>query len=183
MRIGDDSGFIAEDHWRDRKTYSFASSVLFLISLHAMGELVDGLDQLVNPHRWQGTKPDPTPGQPYVLRGFTIRDEIEKRYWLADEHYFAPAISPVTEQPHRAPFANANLLPLWVGWTFPSGEKSAENLRNSLARLWHRGTRVGSSPTVGYATGELQGMLHVGEATSPGGRMGDATTTGLSRSL
>ncbi len=46
------------------------------------------------------------------------------------------------------------------------------------------GDAVYRAPAVVLCIGTfMQGLLHVGEATSPGGRMGEATTTGVSRSL
>ncbi len=85
--------------------------------------------------------------------------DLEQLSWLEDERRFAPALEPVDLTPLRTPFANSNLLPLWVGWTFASGEKSPANLRQTLELLWHDGARIGTTPTVDYATGELQGML------------------------
>ena len=158
-RVQDASGFIAEDRGLGRKTHSFASSVQFLLSVHAMGKLVNGLDRATNPERWVNGTPKDEPGLPYLKRGFALRDDVEKRFWLPEEKLFAPAISPVTGEPHRAPVADANLMPLWVGWTYPSGEKSRDNLRNTLGMLWRKGRRIGSTPTVGYVTGQVQGML------------------------
>jgi hypothetical protein len=158
-RVQDRSYFVADDPSHDRRGSSFASGVLFLMSMHAFANMIDGLDAEANPGRWAAGKPEQPPGERYLQRAFGIMADIEKRYWLEDETRFAPALSPVTLEPHRAPFADANLLPLWVGWTFPSGEKSSDNLRSSLAHLWRRGTRIGSTPTVGYANGAAQGML------------------------
>src|SRR5690606_13586063 len=42
-----------------------------------------------------------------------------------------------------------------------SGEKSRDNLRNSLQHLWVGDGRVGTTRTLGAATGDLQGMLLV----------------------
>lgn len=158
-RVKDVSGFIADDRWHGRRAWSFASAVEFLMAVQSMGEMVDGLDKATHPDRWAQGDPDNPPREPYYMRALEIRDQIEERYWLEDEKIFAPALSPVTLAPHRAPFANINLMPLWVGWTNPRGEKSRDNLRNSLAMLWRRGARIGTTPTVGYATGDLQGML------------------------
>lgn len=158
-RVKGTTGFIAEDHLRDRKTYSLASAVQFLMSVHAMGAMVNGLDRATNPERWLDGKPKDHPGLPYLTRGYELRDDIEERFWLPEEKLFAPAISPVTGAPHRAPFADVNLMPLWIGWTYPSGEKSRDNLRHTLAMLWRSGKRIGTTPTVGYVTGKVQGML------------------------
>ncbi len=161
VRVGDGSGFIADDGGRDRRAYSFASGVLFLMALNAIGELGDCIDKDARPEAWKRGQPEDAPGKRWGLRGFQFKQELEKRYWLADEGLFAPALSPVGAQPHRAPFADVNLLPLWVGFTFTTGEMSRDNLKNTLARLWRRGVRVGSTPSVGWSCGHLQGKLLV----------------------
>jgi len=158
-RVKGTPGFITEDRRLGREGYSFASAVQFLLSVHAMGALVNGLDRTMNPERWAGGKPENHPGLPYLERGFELREDIEKRFWLPEDKFFAPAISPVTGAPHRAPVADVNLMPLWVGWTYPSGEKSRDNLARTLAMVWQRGKRIGTTPTVGHVTGQVQGML------------------------
>ena len=151
--------FAAEDPAIGRRSWSFENSVLFMMSLHATGELVDALDEARHPERWADGRPDDRPSTIYAQRAFDVMKGLEKRFWIEDGGFFAPAVSPVDGAPHRSPIAEANLLPLWIGWTFPTGEKSRDNLRNSLARLWRDGARIGSTPTVGYATGDLQGRL------------------------
>ncbi len=161
-RVGAGSGFIAEDRWRGRKTHSLASGVQFLLAVLAMGELRDAVDALLRPDAWARGRPDDAPGQPYLEQRVPVQRALEDAFWLEEEGFFAPALSPVNREPHRLPFANVNLMPLWLGWTFPSGERSRDNLRNTLAGLWRDGVRIGTTPTVGYATGHAQGMLLAG---------------------
>lgn len=163
-RVADGSGFIAEAGDQDRAAWSLPSSVLFLLCVQAVGDLVDALDREANPEDWAGGESPNPPGRRYTERAFRLMADLEKRFWLEDEKHFAPARSPVTDEPHHLVVGNANLMPLWAGWTYPTGEKSRDNLRNTLARLWRRGHRIGTTPTVGYATGDLQGMLLVGMA-------------------
>jgi hypothetical protein len=159
--IGDGSMLIAEDGARDRKAWSLASSAMYLLAVQALGEIVDGIDRQVNPDKWAGEGPAVRPSQAYVTRSFGIMRDIEQRFWLDEPGHFAPAISAVSEQPHPVPVANLNLFPLWIGWTFPSGERSRDNLRNSLARLWLKDMRLGTTPTCGLATGDVQAMFVV----------------------
>ena len=159
QQLGERAFLIADAEAAGRRAFSFASGVMFLIAYQAVGELLDGIDREKRPQAWENEKPNDRPGQRYVEHTFKIMQEIEKKYWLEDLQYFAPAVSPVSRTPHRAPFADFNLTPLWVGWTFPTGERSRDNLRNSLARLAWRGGRVGTTPTSMYTTGLTQAML------------------------
>ena len=154
-----DHGLVANaPAWR-RSAYSLASGTMFLLAMHALGDMLDGLDATRNPDKWADGTPTERPGARYVEHTFKIMSDIEKRFWLEDQKLFAPAISPVSGTPHPSPVAHANLMPLWIGWTFPTGEKSRDNLRSTLAQLWRDGTRIGSTPTVGHVTGDVQGML------------------------
>lgn len=158
-RVGDPAFLLADDRSQGRRAWSFSSGVMFLISMHGMGELVDALDRKQNPGKWAAGAPDKKPSQAYVERTFRILQALEKRYWQDDLGYFAPALSPLTGEPHRTPFADVNLMPLWIGWTFPTGEKSRDNLRNSLARLTTGPAQIGMTPTVAHTTGLTHAML------------------------
>jgi hypothetical protein len=181
--------FIAEDPDNDRRSYSLASSVLFLVALQGMGDMVNGIERMENPKKWEGDPSDVPnkPSQKWLERSLPIMQDLEKQFWTAQHSFavrdnipdsfkvhgddwkgfFAPAISPVTGERHAEPVANINLLPLWIGFTFPTGERSRHNLRNTLGRLWIRkdsnGKRatalVGTTSTVGHFTGDVPGML------------------------
>ena len=176
---------------KGRRAYSLASSVLFLMAIQSYGEMLDGIDRMENPEKWQvdDTMSIDKPSQKWLTRSFDVMKEIEKRFYVQNVRFpvrseleeslkfgedwtgfFAPAISPVTGQPHKEPFANINLFPLWIGFTFPTGERSRHNLRNTLGRLAHpttgsgeqlrrKNTLVGATATVGHFTGDVPGML------------------------
>ncbi len=144
-----------------RASWSFVSGVLFLMTVQAVGDMVDGLDRHRNPDKYAGDGPTKRPGEAYTRRSFQLLEDLEKRYWLADEGRFAPAISPVDGTPHRLPLAGANLMPLWVGWTFPTGEKSRDNLRNTCEWLADGRAGVRSSPLDEVRCGDLDAMLLV----------------------
>lgn len=160
-QLGDDPRLFGEAQAQDRASWSFASAVLFMLSVQAYGELSDARDERTRPEAWQKDKPTDAPSHAFLRRAITLMQDIEKRFWVADLLRFAPAVSPVDGRPTRDALANANLLPLWVGWTFPSGERSRDNLRSTLAALWQDGVRVGTTRTVPIATGDLGGMLLV----------------------
>jgi hypothetical protein len=155
-RAPERSLLIANAPAEGRRAHSFASGVLFLLALQAIGELLDATQGGAGPDTDAAAA---APGVRWLRRSIEFMRGLEERYWLADRGHFAPALSPLTGEPHAAPLAEANLLPLWIGWTFPSGERSRDNLRNSLAGLWCDGARIGSTATVGHATGHAQGLL------------------------
>jgi tRNA uridine 5-carboxymethylaminomethyl modification enzyme len=67
------------------------------------------------------------------------------------------------------------------------GKHSAFSIQHSALRIVGvrvSGDAVYRAPAVVLCTGTfLQGLLHVGQATTPGGRMGEGTTSGISRAL
>ncbi|MBK8975276.1 MAG: hypothetical protein IPM29_05080 [Planctomycetes bacterium] len=158
--LPDDPRLIGDDPAHGRTALSFASGVLYLLAVHAAGDMVDGIDRAKHPEKYADASTR-GPGQAYVERAFGLMSTLEKRYWLDEQGWFAPASSPVDDALHAEPLANATLLPLWAGWTFPTGERSRDNLRNSLARLWRDDARIGTTATLGAATGDLQAMLLV----------------------
>lgn len=160
-RVGDGAHLIADDRWQGRRAFSFAAGVQYLLCIQALGEMENGLAEAADPGGYAALEAGDRPGQRYLASSFRVMQELERRYWLPDLNMFAPALSPVTRQPHREPYADANLMPLWLGWTFPTGEKSRDNLKNSLARLSLRDFRVGETPTTGFACGHTQGKLVV----------------------
>ncbi len=151
---------IGNDPKAGRKAHSFVGGTLLLIATQAMGELLDGVDRAINPEKYaKGGDDIKRPGEKFTKRTFAMMAKLEQAYWQKDLGYFAPAISPVTGEPHTQAYANANLMPLWAGWTFPTGEKSRENLLNSLAtkRLDHVLTQT--TEKISTTTGDLNGML------------------------
>ena len=159
--LGDDPSLFGETPTLDLSSSSFVSAVLFMLSVQAYGELSDARDARARPTAWADGKPTDAPSHAYLRSSFGVLQEIEKRYWMADIGRFAPAVSAVNGSAVREVLANANLMPLWAGWTYPTGEKSRENLRNSLAGVWQGGARIGTTRTLPIATGDLIGMLLV----------------------
>lgn len=161
-RFPADPRLVGVDATVGRHAYSLASSTLFLTAVQAIGELENAIDEHEHPEKY--VDPDAAvtrPGDAWTKRVYSLMTDIERRYWLEDESMFAPAISAVDLSPFASPIANANLMPLWAGWTYPTGERSRDNLRSTLERLWRDDARIGTTPTLGYATGDLQGMLLV----------------------
>lgn len=159
-RVGD-GRFIADDQWQGRSTFSFASAVQYLLCIQAIGELENGLEEANDPDAYAATAPQDRPGQRYLTSSFKFMQELEQKFWIPDLGMFAPALSPVNRAAHRQAYADANLMPLWLGWTFPTGEKSRDNLKSTLAALWLKDARVGQTPTTGYACGHTQAKLVV----------------------
>lgn len=183
---------IAEAADLGRQSYSLRSGLLFLIAMNAYGELLDGIDRLNNPEKWKG---DPQkiakPSRDWLQRSHTIMLDVEKEFYvgkpgfpvIADPGkdlmigddwtgFFTPAISAVNGKPHLEPVANACLFPLWVGFTFPTGERSRHNLRNTITRLCadaskpaegeRHSTLLGTTKTLRHFTGDVPGMLLTG---------------------
>lgn len=142
-----------------RRSRSLDNSVLYLISLNAMSELGEDHDKTeagAKSKEKDWKSPNKTK---YETKHLDILQKLEKTFWLPTENRFAPFISPINGHPHRAPYAMPNLRIQWVGYTYALGEHNRQNLRNSLSELWQNRTRVGSTPSVGYTPGDLQGYL------------------------
>ncbi|MFO1053041.1 MAG: hypothetical protein U1F36_12575 [Planctomycetota bacterium] len=159
--LGSETCLFGEEPSRGRTGSSFVSGVLFLLALQAYGELGDARDRIARPELWANGKPEDAPSTAFLKRTVTILQDVEKRFWIADLERFAPALSPIDGAPVREVLANANLMPLWIGWTYPTGEKSKLNLQHSLDGLWQKGARIGTTRTVPAANGDLIGMLLV----------------------
>ncbi|MGE0142341.1 MAG: hypothetical protein AB7I19_03700 [Planctomycetota bacterium] len=158
--LGDDPRLFGLGDERSRP-YSFANGVRFLLSLQAWGEMADARDVLARPDEWKAGTPSDAPSRGAMERMVAILGDIERRFWIEDLGRFAAAVSAVDGSPVREAFAPANLFPLWIGWTYPTGEKSRDNLASSLRGLWLDGVRVGSTRNLALARGEAIGMLLV----------------------
>jgi len=88
-----------------------------------------------------------------------MRKSIERHFWLPEEKRYAPALSPVTFQPHRAPFAPINLRPLWVGYLSPDDRKAKSNLDGTLRWLWRPPGLVRMTPFMDHFIGCAPGYL------------------------
>ncbi|PIE23134.1 MAG: hypothetical protein CSA62_08840 [Planctomycetota bacterium] len=142
-----------------RRARSFDSSLIYLMAIDSMSELVEELDKdaqgkVAQDREWTSAKK-----LPWEKRKIDTLLQIEKNFWLEKEKRFAPFLSPVTGEAHRAPYAAVNLKPQWLGYTYAIGEKNRDNARNSISALWKKGMRVGMTPNVGHFTGDVPGFL------------------------
>ena len=142
-----------------RRLRSFDSSLIYLLSINAMGELIEDVEKRLagdaaKKENWQSQRK-----QSYDNYHVEYLLKLEETFWMPKEKRFAAFISPVNGKPHSAPFAPVNLRPQWIGYTYAIGEKNKENLSNTLAALWQKDGRVGVTPNSGYAVGHQQGYL------------------------
>jgi hypothetical protein len=138
---------------------SFASGVAFIMAVHALADLADGLDRKRHPERWSGEPPAGRPGAAWVSKAFDLMRALEQRFFVEDEGRFAPAWFPAEARLTAEPIAEANLFPLWAGFTFPSGDRSRRNFAESLAALSMRGAHLGSGTESGTRTGDVPALL------------------------
>jgi hypothetical protein len=138
---------------------SFAAGAAFLMAVHALADLADGLDRSAHPERWNGEPPAGRPGAPWVRKAFDLMRGLEERFFVEDAGRFAPAWMPAGGRLFAEPIAEANLFPLWVGFTFPSGDRSRRNFASTRAALGGSGWSMGSGPDLPDRTGALQALL------------------------
>lgn len=178
MRQGtnQDPRFVTFDPKAGRRPYSLVSGTMFLIALQGYGEMLDGIDRVKHPEKYaSGDLEVQRPGKKFLNRSFDIMADLEKRFFVPGPEWFAPAVSPVTGEKHVEPFANMNLTPIWVGFTFPTGERSRDNLRYTLRHLQLDGdvARIGTTKTITHFTGEVPGMVLTGLVERDGRRRHD----------
>jgi hypothetical protein len=149
---------------------SFASAVAFVMAVHALADMADALDRNRHPERWASEPPAGRPGEPWVRRAFGLMRALEERFFVEEQGRFAPAWLPGAARLFPAPIAEANLFPLWVGFTFPSGDRSRRNFAATLRELSTDGAHIGSGPDVLARTGSLPALLLTGlaELDQPG---------------
>ena len=172
QRVGPNCFFPADAP--NRRTRSFMNSVLYMMSINALSELGEDFDRKAagvdrKDQKFKSKRKD-------FFENFHIDylQKMEAIFWLPKEKRFAPFRSPITFRPHTAPYGIPNLLPQWIGYTYAIGEKNRQNLRSTLAALWLKDNRVGMTPTVGYAPGQLQGLLVYALADLEDNRRNDA---------
>ena len=165
----DDPTWLASVPSAGRSVPSLGASASFILAIQALGELFEARAELRVPDVVANRDPEHPLTERYTKLSFEILRRVEAAFWDEDAHRFAPSVSPIDGRRHPTPFARENLMPLWIGWTFPTGEKSRENLTNTLKGLW-RATdgRIGSTPVSGLTTGDLHGMLLVALAERDG---------------
>ncbi len=90
----------------------------------------------------------------------TVRRATEKYYWQDGRGYYAPAMSEVSGEVYRYPFANINMRPIWIGYADPTARRQRENVLNALKWLYRPKSHTANlTPTCGYTVGMTPGMV------------------------
>jgi len=108
-----------------------------------------------------------------------VRRAAERYYWQRERGYYAPALSALSGERYRAPFANINLRPLWIGYARADDRRRVDNVLNALRHLYRpeSGTTkltprcdyyVGMTP--GYVLSALAAIDHPAPRAAVGGR-------------
>ncbi len=89
-----------------------------------------------------------------------VREATERHYWQRDRGYYAPAMSALSGERYRPPFANINLRPLWIGYAEPDDRQQVENVLNALSWLYRPETGTTKlTPECGYYVGMTPGYV------------------------
>ncbi|MGI5819359.1 MAG: hypothetical protein ACOX9R_14815 [Armatimonadota bacterium] len=88
-----------------------------------------------------------------------VREATERWYWQEDRGYYAPAMSAVSGELYRYPFANINTRPTWIGYA-GADERQRRNVVSALRWLYRpeAGT-TNLTPTCAYTVGMTPGMV------------------------
>lgn len=95
----------------------------------------------------------------YRQAGDFVREATERLYWQDDRGYYAPAMSAVSGELYRYPFANICLRPLWIGYAQPQ-DQQVQNVLSALSHLYR--TDAGTcrlTPACGYYVGMTPGYV------------------------
>lgn len=95
----------------------------------------------------------------YLEAADFVREATDRWYWQEDRGYYAPAMSAVSGERYRYPFANINMRPTWIDYA-DADEKQAGNIANALRWLYR--PEVGTTnltPTCAYTVGMTPGMV------------------------
>lgn len=122
----------------------------------------------------------------FEAAGERVRQATERRYWQPERGYYAPALSPLSGERYRYPFANINLRPLWIGYAGPD-DRQIENVLGALYWLFRpeSGTTrltpaceyyVGMTP--GYVLSALAAIDHPAAEQALAGVLAAAETSG-----
>ena len=150
---------IQPDGSEEGEPASFASATAFVMAVHALADLADALDRQRHPERWNGEPPAGRPSEAWVRRAFELMRSLEDRFFVDERGTFSPAWLPADATTFPEPIAESNLFPLWVGFTFPSGDRSRSNFAGTIERLSASGAHVGSGPDMPERTGSLSALL------------------------
>ncbi len=88
-----------------------------------------------------------------------VREATERWYWQSDRGYYAPAMSAVSGELYRYPFANINMRPTWVDYAGAT-DRQQQNITSALRWLYRpeAGT-TNLTPTCAYTVGMTPGMV------------------------
>jgi hypothetical protein len=88
-----------------------------------------------------------------------VRNATETFYWQEDRGYYAPAMSAVSGELYRYPFANINTRPTWIGYAGPDAQQSG-NIVSALRHLYRPDAGTSNiTPECGYSVGMTPGMV------------------------
>jgi len=152
-------------------------------SADSMFEYVAAHEAMVRLARIMGRHEDCTTFENSAAR---MRESIEWHMWLPEDGRYAPALSPVSFEPHHAPFAPINLRPIWVGYLSPDDEKARSNLEGTLRWLWRPPGLVRMTPFMdhfigcapGYLVSNLAAVRHPKAAAAFSALIDSASTSG-----
>lgn len=89
-----------------------------------------------------------------------VREATERHYWQRDRGYYAPAMSDLSGERYRYPFANINLRPTWIGYADGDDRQQRENVVNALKWLYRPDSHTARlTPGCGYTVGMTPGMV------------------------
>ncbi|MBK8975650.1 MAG: hypothetical protein IPM29_06965 [Planctomycetes bacterium] len=97
----------------------------------------------------------PDPARALAARAGEVRASIDGSFWMPDEGRYAPALSPLTLAPHRAPFAPVDLRQAWLG-TGPA-DRVRSSLLGTMALLQRPDGLCHTTPSVGWYIGAQPG--------------------------
>ncbi|HLB34938.1 MAG TPA: hypothetical protein VJL31_00045 [Gemmatimonadales bacterium] len=76
----------------------------------------------------------------YAAEAARVRDALERRFWMEDVGWYAPAVYPLSGAPHEAPCAPVNLLPLWLGYHRADDARARRNVEATVDLVGFRGS-------------------------------------------
>ncbi|HUS80011.1 MAG TPA: hypothetical protein VM283_02010 [Armatimonadota bacterium] len=89
-----------------------------------------------------------------------VRQATERYYWQSERGYYAPAMSELSGELYRYPFANINMRPLWIGYAEPGDRHQRDNVLGALKWLFRPESRTTKlTPACGYTVGMTPGMV------------------------
>ncbi len=88
-----------------------------------------------------------------------VRRATEAFYWQEDRGYYAPAMSSLSGELYRYPFANICLRPTWIGYAEPD-ERQRRNVLSALSHLYRPEAGTANlTPACGYYVGMTPGYV------------------------